>query len=213
MLLPLSEYSTAPSNYPDAARFNADWLLWVEDNDTVHLLRWSDANQTWEERELPAGSFNFDDSGDEPLTEFSLPRDLLNTDAMRIAAFATEDGALRTWSVLPAANPATSGRVSANAPASNEPLQTMMSDSYFLQLTDGSCRTPEARTLLNLRAEPGGLVLASKDDEMRLLVPALTTRPKASRGITTLRAISNRRSAQRSAAGCPVRTVQRIRPT
>jgi subtilisin-like proprotein convertase family protein len=182
MLLPLSEYSTgAPSNFPDAARFNADWLLWVEDNDTVHLLRWSDANQTWEEQELPAGSFNFDDSGDEPLTEFSLPRALLNfnSDAMRIVAFATEDGALRTWSVLPAANPVTSGRVVAGAPAPGEPLQIMMSDSYYVQLTDGNCRTPEARMLFDLSAEPGGLVLASKDDEMRLIVPPLTVRPNA----------------------------------
>ncbi|MCX6019170.1 MAG: hypothetical protein NTZ50_11860, partial [Chloroflexi bacterium] len=204
MLLPVDEFATLSSgSRPRLNRMNADVLLWVEDNDTVHLLRWSDADQKWKEEPLPAGAFEFDSKGGDSLTEFSLPFTLLGNSVVvgsrvDVVAFASDDGALRTWAALPAANPVTAARVVVNAPSSDKPLEYMLTDRYSLSLADGDCRTVERLARLSLSADPGGVVLASQQDEMRLIVPRLSVQPLAYSGVFT---------SDQSAAGVVLSTI------
>ncbi len=179
MLLPVQEWTNVPIFYPpgwpDLNRVNADLALWVENNTTAHWLRWSDATQTWERLALPQDvAFNHDSASGEPLTEFTLPFTALGIASgaeIEIVAFASDDNALRVWSAVPAANPASSARVMPNAVPAGKPLRFMLSDRSTLTLDTNNCRAPAQQTTLELGAQPDGVVYASREDALRLLVP------------------------------------------
>ena len=179
MLLPVQEWTSVPmffpDQWPDLNRMNADYALWVENDTIVHLLQWNDDAQAWVETALPdTVQFNFNTDTGTPLTEFYLPLDVVSAtigSQVNLVAFASDDDALRVWSVLPSTNPASSSRVMANAIPDSDPFQFMLTDRYTFTLNDGNCRTPTYRTWLKVSPEPGGLAYTARDDEVRLLVP------------------------------------------
>ncbi|MBP7686489.1 MAG: Ig-like domain repeat protein, partial [Thermoflexales bacterium] len=179
MLLPVQEWSSIPvffpDLWPDLNRMNADYAVWVENDTTLHLLQWDDGSQQWTEIALPdTATFNFSTDTGTPLTEFYLPLDAVSAtigSQVNLVAFASDDDALRVWSVLPSTNPASSRKVMVNAVPAHEPFQFMLTDRYTFTLDDGDCRAPAYRTWLKVSPEPGGLAYTARDDEVRLLVP------------------------------------------
>jgi len=179
MLLPNTEWTNVPVLYPpawpDLNRMNADYALWLEGNAKLHLLKWSEPSNAWQEQSLLAAMrYQVDLNEDVPLTEFYLPFadfGMAVNSPVSLVAFASDENALRVWSVLPADNPASSKRVVVNAVKDGEPFQFMLTSRYGLSLTDGNCRAPANQTLLQLTADPGGLIYSSHDDELRLIIP------------------------------------------
>ncbi|MBP7689261.1 MAG: discoidin domain-containing protein, partial [Thermoflexales bacterium] len=142
MLLPVQEWSSIPvffpDLWPDLNRMNADYAVWVENDTTLHLLQWDDGSQQWTEIALPdTAAFNFSTDTGTPLTEFYLPLDAVSAtigSQVNLVAFASDDDALRVWSVLPSTNPASSRKVMVNAVPANEPFQFMLTDCYTFTL-------------------------------------------------------------------------------
>ncbi|WP_322512232.1 LamG-like jellyroll fold domain-containing protein [Chloroflexus sp.] len=104
-----------PSGQPDLrlpADFAPDYLLRVDDAQSISLLRWNGA--AWV---AASGAWQaWIDSAQPDLFEAYLPFAVLNitspaTTPASIVAYATEEDSLRTWAVMPANNPLTSPRV------------------------------------------------------------------------------------------------------
>ncbi|MGC8800346.1 MAG: LamG-like jellyroll fold domain-containing protein [Chloroflexus sp.] len=96
--------------FPDG--FAPDYLLRVDDAQTISLLRWNGA--AWV---AMSGAWQaWVDAAQPDLFEAYLPFAVLNitspaTTQARMLAYATEEDSLRTWAVMPANNPLTSPRV------------------------------------------------------------------------------------------------------
>lgn len=96
--------------FPDS--FVPDYLLRVDDAQTISLLRWNGA--AWV---TVSGAWQaWVDAAQPDLFEVYLPFAVLNitspaTTPARMLAYATEEDSLRTWAVMPANNPLTSPRV------------------------------------------------------------------------------------------------------
>ena len=168
---------------PDVDTFDADYAIWVKDSQTAELLQWDNAQSAWLfSRTLPIPGENgedwgyrFDPNGSD-YTDLSIPFEMigatnLTTGSLGLVAFASEENALRLWSVMPAANPVNSRRVARLAPSSDEPSRFMLTDRYTLQLADGVCQQVTGRFQVEASANPGGLNYSQTDDEMRLLLP------------------------------------------
>ncbi|RMD79772.1 MAG: hypothetical protein D6823_04225, partial [Chloroflexi bacterium] len=96
--------------FPDG--FAPDYLLRVDDAQTISLLRWNGA--AWV---AMSGAWQaWVDAAQPDLFEAYLPFAVFNitspaTTQARMLAYATEEDSLRTWAVMPANNPLTSPRV------------------------------------------------------------------------------------------------------
>ena len=153
----------------------ADYGVWVEDAQTAWLLTWN--GTAWTTSPMLAGTqFRYQPSADGGLTDLYLPFELLGIAdpaqaSPKLLAFASEEGALRLWAVLPDANPVTSllatGRLSYVLEAASVPLVQFY---QWPSLGAGMCpngtgalaagQTPydDSEVQARLTADPAGIV-------------------------------------------------------
>ncbi len=179
VLLPAEDQ---PCQSPPASAFNADYALWVQDSRTATLLRWNDAQAAWETlQDLPlAGDWGYRFSAAEPgYTDIRLPFDLVgvadpSAGEVGLVAFASNEGALRLWSVMPPANPVNSALVTHLGPGIERPSRLLLTDAYRFTLGDGVCQARQGRLQFEFSADPGGLGFSLTDDDIRLALPTTT---------------------------------------
>jgi len=101
--------------------FDAESLIWIEDSDTAHLLKWNGSEWQMETELLPPDQYRFDEGLHDGHTDLYLPFEVLGIDdpantPLALVAFAVEDEAygqldeLRVWGTMPPGNPINSAR-------------------------------------------------------------------------------------------------------
>lgn len=83
----------------------ADYVVYVEDAATAHLLRWD--GDAWQEaRALPAPNYLMDAHLQPAITDLYLPLQWLGSpSSLGLLALASEEDALRVWAAMPDKNP------------------------------------------------------------------------------------------------------------
>ncbi len=161
----------------------ADYAVWVQNSQSAQLLAWDNVGKQWTisttiplvNADQPWGyRFDLANGG---TTDLSIPFAWLGGDEAfgdnaSLAAFATEDDALRLWSVMPPQNPVNSARVTHLAPAIGRPAKLMLTTRYpYVSGLSDTCQTQAGRLQARLSTEPGNVSFSSTDDETRLLLP------------------------------------------
>jgi subtilisin-like proprotein convertase family protein len=194
MLLPVREWLPgAKPVTPTLDAMNADYAIWVQDAQTAYLLKWDETQFTWvEDRALaPAvlsddgevleGEYRFSPEG-EGQTDILLPLAQIGISgtqqmSFRLAAFASEENALRAWSAQPSSNPLSSGLVVKGAVDVDQPQRFMLTSAATVNLEEGGCTLPGGRLLLEIQSNPGGAEISSTDDDLRLALPRPASDP------------------------------------
>ena len=196
MLLPVNEWlpGQAPVT-PTLNAMNADYAVWVQDSQTAVLLAWDEAQMGWmvsrylsptletEDGEILSGEYRFSPEGDGktdlllPLAEVGITQ--THSVVFDLAAFATEENALRAWAAAPSSNPLDSHRVVAEGAALDQPHRFMLTQVARINLGPGSCSVPSGRLDLEIQSTPAGANLSYTNDDMRLVLP----RPEMDPGI------------------------------
>ena len=169
-----------PAVTPQSAFF-ADYAIWIQDSQTATLLKWNEGTLTWETfLDIPTPQqdgdwgYSYSDAGP-GYTDLSLPFTSLGiTDPastqMGLIAFATDQEALRIWSVMPPANHVDSNLVTHLAAQVGNPSRMLLTESYTFNLGDGACQQPKGRLQFEISANPGGLDFSNTNDDIYLLI-------------------------------------------
>jgi hypothetical protein len=179
-------------------QLEADYLIWVQDALTAELRHWNGSAWVFSAM-LSSDQYGLDTTLKPPVTDLYVPFDLLgisNPSAamLRMAALASDQGALRLWAVMPEKNPLSSERV-LNIPGAIDPDQHFaLTQQYeWTALGAGLCpnagQFTDADLLVDLTADPPGVEVRS------------TSRPRG------------RRSALRRRMGSTVRASRCTRVT
>ena len=94
----------------------ADYLMWVEDAQTVTLMRWNGGGWEAVDPPFPAEYCRLDTTVSPAVTDLYIPFALLGiaepgNATLGLVALASEEDALRLWAAMPEKNPLNSGRV------------------------------------------------------------------------------------------------------
>ncbi len=94
----------------------ADYLVWVQDEQTATLLRWTGSDWTLESNLAQNMLYQFSAILNDGQTDLYLPFNLLGisdpaTTALDLVAFASDEGALSLWAAMPNGNPLNSPRI------------------------------------------------------------------------------------------------------
>jgi subtilisin-like proprotein convertase family protein len=170
-----------PATTPQSAFF-ADYAIWVKDSKTATLLKWDEGLASWQASlEIPLteqdGDWGYHFSPKGPnYTDLSLPfaelgiTDPINSE-IGLVAFASEENALRVWSVMPPSNHVDSALVTHLAPKVGQPSRMQLTEKYVLKLGDNACQQPQGRLQFEISANPGGLNFSTTNDDINLLFP------------------------------------------
>ena len=135
---PFTDTGGATVDLPGDAGF-ADFLVWVEDSDTAHLLTWDVGNQKWDFSLLSPDEYRFDEGLHDGHTDLYLPFDMLDIDEpattpLAMVAFATEEDSMLVWGAMPPANPLNSARVVETLEFAPEEYAFGLTQFYFWPL-------------------------------------------------------------------------------
>jgi hypothetical protein len=161
---------------------DADYLVWVEDGDTVTLMHWS--GSAWVDtltQAISAPPYFQLNTGVQPIqTDLALPLSWLGItdgDALQMVTFATEEDALNLWAAMPDKNPL-------NSPLAINPLARVVAagQSYALTqayawpaLASGVCvnagQFTDADLRVGLTADPPGVEVGYLENDLLYLAP------------------------------------------
>ena len=184
VVLPSDEWTPGQwqTGMPTLNRMNADYGVWVRDEQTAIMLRWNDVAFKWEEwYQLPApgdpmavisGTYSLVRDTDQVVTLVSLPRDLIGyySGYLFSTAFTTEEDALRLWSAIAPQNKIDSPRLVRIAPKVGEPERLMLDVRTWADLSAGVCQTPDHLMVGTLQNEQASTDNTS-DPNIALLLP------------------------------------------
>ncbi|MGC9400243.1 MAG: LamG-like jellyroll fold domain-containing protein [Anaerolineae bacterium] len=99
----------------DGNAMGADYLVWMQDPDIATLMHWNIISGTWE-AVTETWDYHFEQLEVSSITDLYLPFDTLGishpaTTSLSLAAFATEEHALRLWATMPPRNPVNSAKL------------------------------------------------------------------------------------------------------
>jgi len=142
----------------------ADYLIWVQDDQTAQLWHWDDG-LGWLESTTPPLAYSFERSLSTPYTDLYIPWDMLGLSdptsaTLNMIAFAAEEGSMEVWATMPVRN-----RVSSEKLIHDEsftPSDGLTADqAYSFALNGNVCPSTGVFTggevHLHLRADPAGL--------------------------------------------------------
>ena len=142
----------------------ADYLIWVQDDQTAQLWRWDDG-LGWLESTTPPLAYSFERSLSTPYTDLYIPWDALGisdpaSTTLSMIALATEDDSMRVWATMPVRNPVNSQRLVHDE--SFTPSDGVTADQAYSFAPNGNvCPSlgvfTGAEVHLHLRANPDGL--------------------------------------------------------
>jgi hypothetical protein len=152
-----------------------DYGVWVKDAQTAYLLTWD--GSAWITSTLQSGSqVQYQPSAGGGLTDLLLPfaqigiADPAQT-PLKLLAYASEEGSLRLWSILPRVNPVTSLLAVGSAGHSLDALAIPLTHFYewpsvgagmcpngSRTLAAGQTPYPDAELQVHLTADPSGIV-------------------------------------------------------
>ncbi len=147
----------------------ADYIVWVQDDLTAWLYRW-DGTAWVADSQLGSDQYRFEPGLDSGMTDLYLPFEQLgignpqNT-ALKVVAFATEEGSLQLWAVLPQSNPVTSPFVTGRPRAEQLFVRLALNHPFsWGSLGSGACPNGSQALLPNQRQYT--------DDDLQLSVTA-----------------------------------------
>jgi len=184
----LSTMTNTVISLPDGMA--ADTVIWVQDAATALLLRWDGSD--WMASLLPENHYQFDPALNNGQVNLYLPFDLIGLTAggsLDIVAFATEEGALRLWATMPAANPVNS-RLSTKSTLYATEIQTfaLIHHYHWDSVGAGVCpngsdgTTPaylDADVQVRLSTDPAGTAYCLLGDNLFWMQDALLNTPPA----------------------------------
>ena len=142
----------------------ADYLIWVQDDQTAQLWHWDDS-LGWLESTTPPLAYSFERSLSTPYTDLYIPWDTLGisdptSTTLNMIAFATEEDSMEVWATMPVRNRVSSERLVHDE--SFTPSDGFTADqAYSFALNGNVCPSTGvftgAEVHLHLRANPAGL--------------------------------------------------------
>jgi hypothetical protein len=159
------------------AGFTANYLLWVGDDLTAWLMRW-DAGDWVTDTLLTAANYQMD-AGIRPVhTDLSVPFGWLGigdpaSTALKLVAFATEEGGLALWAAMPSHNPLNSGLVATPI----TPTQAFSLTRYYswpslgLNLVPNAGQFVDADLTVILTPQPAGATAGYLADDLLDFLP------------------------------------------
>ncbi len=125
----------------------ADYLVWVQDGSSANLLHWNGGS--WEKvAALSSGQYRFDPPSAWGQTTLVLPFGDIGLGAesnLGLVAFATEEGAMKLWATMPAANPVNSALAAGSIPYADTSASLELSHGYHWRPRPGPRRSPSRR--------------------------------------------------------------------
>ena len=162
-------------------RVQADYLIWVEDANSVMMLAWNGA--TWQPiTAADAYTFGFDADRITPQTDLYIPFDTVGitnpaTQSLAMVALASEEDGLKVWATMPANNNLNSERVIGAPATSDVEIFTLLNAYSWSSLDAGLCPhdlQPHGNTLdSNLTANTVGASYKLFADNLVAIHPKL----------------------------------------
>ena len=149
---------------PVQLEIEADYLIWVQDDQTAQLWHW-DAGLGWLESTTPPLAYSFEGSLSTPHTDLYIPWDMLGINdststTLNMIALATEENSTRVWATMPVRNPVNSQRLVHDGSFTSSDGFTAR-QAYRFALNGDVCPSTGvftgAEVHLLLRADPPGL--------------------------------------------------------
>ncbi|MEJ5309992.1 MAG: LamG-like jellyroll fold domain-containing protein [Anaerolineae bacterium] len=121
----------------------ADYLVWVQDEQTASLLRWDGSNWTFESDLAQNALYQFIAAVNNGQTDLYLPFGLLGigdpaATSLDAVALASDEGALSLWAAMPNGNPLNSPRI-VDAISSDAPEFALSYRYHWASLGSGVC--------------------------------------------------------------------------
>ncbi len=143
-------YTTVPTIYlpgvtptMTVGAMAADYLVWVHDEQTASLLRWTGSDWTLESDLAQNAMYQFIAAVNNGQTDLYLPFSLLGignpaATALDVVALASEENALQLWAAMPNNNPLNSARI-VGAISSDAPAFALSYRYHWAGLGPGVC--------------------------------------------------------------------------
>ncbi|MCP4532740.1 MAG: hypothetical protein GY831_16145 [Delftia sp.] len=159
----------------------ADYLVWVQDEDSASLLSWNEGSDEW----LTVGdpwTFSFDANRPTPQTDLYLPFDTLGitnptTQTLDLVALASDEDTLKLWATMPADNNLSSPRA-IGAPASSDvEAFTLLNAYHWDSLDSGVCPSAGQFNGADIKAalstDPAGVAYGLFEQQLIAVHPQL----------------------------------------
>ncbi|MDY7076379.1 MAG: LamG-like jellyroll fold domain-containing protein [Chloroflexota bacterium] len=177
--------STAAITMPaqSGRQLEADYLVWVQDADTATLLEWDGGAWVDHITATLSGTPHYQlDTTLHPIhTDLSLPFSWLSiteTTAVKMVAFASEEGALRLWAAMPEKTPLNSewaintlAEVEQIASSSYALTQQYEWDALVPGLCPNAGQFTDADLLVDITANPTGVEVGYLEHDLLFLTP------------------------------------------
>ncbi|NJO06658.1 MAG: hypothetical protein HC876_14685, partial [Chloroflexaceae bacterium] len=166
---PFNETNQANIELPlrDGKRADADYLLWVADDQTINLYQWD--GSAWQVIDNAGIRYQFAMMGTDHLTDIVLPFALVqltSASPLSLIALASREQKLDIWATMPSTNPLVSAEMQRTA---STPVQ--LSQKYVWEtLGSGQCvnanEYTDADLVLQATADPAGITLSYLQDNL-----------------------------------------------